>query len=235
LEYVYYPFSAPVLGSFMLRLVLLPWGMIQAILFDLDNTLYSSRYGLERNMGRRNLDFVAQYLGLSLAEAAIERRDAAARYGTTLGWLMAEKGFTAVDDYYAAVHPPGEEADLPPDPALRPFLKSLQTPYGILTNSPREHADRILAKLGVADLFSHIFDMRWNNMIGKPRPEAFRRALAVMGTSPGTTLFIDDYPSYVEGYLALGGRGILLDENNEQREFPGQRIRCLEEVKGFLD
>ena len=201
----------------------------------MDNTLYSARYGLERNMGRRNLAFVAQYLGLSLADAAFEQRGAAARYGTTLGWLMAEKGFTAIDEYYAAVHPPGEEADLPPDPALRPLLKSLQVPYGILTNSPREHADRILAKLGVADLFSHIFDMRWNNMIGKPRPEAFCRALAVMGTPPETTLFIDDYPSYVEGYLALGGRGILLDENNEHQDFPSPRIRSLEEVKWFLD
>ena len=208
--------------------------MIRGILFDLDNTLYSAKYGLERNMARRLLAFISGYLGLSLDDAAAARRQALAKYGSSLAWLMQEKGFTDIDGYFAALHPPGEEADLPPDPKLRIFLENLPLPYAILTNSPREHADRVLAKLGVADLVAHIFDMRWNNMVGKPHSSAFLRALDVLGTTPENTLFVDDYIPYVEGYLQIGGLGVLFDEDDKHPDAPYPRIRSLDEILALI-
>ena len=208
--------------------------MIRGILFDLDNTLYSIKYGLEREMARRILAFICERLELSADEAAQVRRQAVTTYGSSLAWLMAEKGFTDIDGYYAAIHPPGEEANLPADPKLRVFLENLYLPYAILTNSPREHTDRILAKLGVADLFTHIFDMRWNNLVGKPHPGAFQRALEVLGTSPEETLFVDDYPSYVEGYLKIGGVGVLMDEEDRHPDVPYPRVQSLEEVLALI-
>jgi putative hydrolase of the HAD superfamily len=209
--------------------------MIQAIIFDLDNTLYSSKYGLEKNVASRIRTFIAAYLNLDEAEAAAERRKTFARYGTTLEWLVGEKGFTAVEDYFAAIHPEGEEAGLPPDPALGEFLRALPVKKGILTNSPREHADRILKKLGIADLFDQIVDMRANNLQGKPRPEAFYRILKGFGISPEVGLFIDDFPSYVVGYRDLGGPGLLFDEFDTHTDFPGPRIGELRELLQFLD
>jgi putative hydrolase of the HAD superfamily len=211
--------------------------VIRAILFDLDNTLYSINSGLEEAMQQRIIEYIAGFLGLSPEAARLERRKGRSRYGTTLEWLLGDKGFPPanIDAYYAAVHPEGEEATLQPDPALRPFLQSLPVPLAILTNSPREHADRILTKLGVADLFAHIFDMRWGNNQGKPLPIAFNRALKVLGATAETTLFIDDYPRYVEGYIALGGRGILLDELDAHADLTLPRIRRLQELTAYLD
>jgi putative hydrolase of the HAD superfamily len=209
--------------------------MIRHILFDLDNTLYPRNAGLEEQMQGRIAAYIAGLLGLPQEEALKERRKGIAGYGTTLEWLIAEKNFTNIDDYFAAVHPPGEEEGLSPNPALRPFLESLPVPRAILTNSPREHADRVLAKLGVADLFTRIFDMRWNQNQGKPLPIAFNRALEALGGRAEDTLFIDDYPSYVRGYLALGGRGLLLDEFDTHPDYPHPRIRRLEELRGFLE
>ncbi|MDR2633558.1 MAG: HAD-IA family hydrolase [Treponema sp.] len=204
------------------------------ILFDLDNTLYSPRYGLELNVGRRIADFLVAYLGLSLEEVLAQRRERLQHYGTTLEWLMAEKGYTDIEAYYEAIHPAGEADSLAPDPALRAFLESLPLPCGILTNSPREHADRILQRLDIADLFTHIFDLRWNGFKGKPHAEAFHRALQALGSLPETTLFIDDIPRCVTGYCALGGQGILLDEENAYPGYPHPRIRHLRELTGFL-
>jgi putative hydrolase of the HAD superfamily len=207
--------------------------MLRYILFDLDDTLYSSRHSLEKAMRERLFDYVAAYLGVSREEAIRQRREHISPYGTTLEWLLAEKGFSPgdVEDYFAKIHPENEAEGLLPDPELRAFLQTLPVPLAILTNSPREHADRILDKLGIGDLFTHIFDIRSNDLRGKPRAEAFYRALAVLGTSPETTLFLDDAPRYVEGYLALSGRGILVDEEDRYPWYAHERIRNVRELR----
>jgi putative hydrolase of the HAD superfamily len=179
-------------------------------------------------------EFVSAYLGVSAEEAKRRRAETIDRYGTTLEWLRAEQGFTDIEAYYAAIHPEGEADALSPDPQLRSFLESLPAPMAILTNSPREHADRVLGRLGMADLFTHIFDIRWNRFRGKPAPEAFRRALDALGQTPETALFIDDMPRCVEGYRRIGGNGALLDEFGGHPDYPQPRIRTLPELARFL-
>jgi putative hydrolase of the HAD superfamily len=208
--------------------------MIRYILFDLDNTLYSIRTGMEQDFQRRIIAFTSRLLGITPEEALNRRREGITRYGTTLEWLMGDKGFTAIDEYYAAVHPAGEEDCIPPDPELRQFLLGLNIPLAILTNSPREHTDRVLAKIGIADLFTRIFDMRWNGNQGKPLPIAFTRTLDALGSAVDNTLFIDDTPCYVRGYLDLGGRGILRDELDRHPDYPHPKIRELTELTRYL-
>jgi putative hydrolase of the HAD superfamily len=208
--------------------------MFQYLLFDLDNTLYSSRHGLEDNVRRRIREFSAGFLGISPDEAWRQRMALAGKYGTNLEWLIGEKGFTDADAYFAAVHPPNEADSLPADPELRAFLADLPVPKAILTNSPREHADRILSRLGIAYLFTHIFDIRQSGYRGKPRPEVFNRALGILGVKSRDVLFIDDSPSYVEGFIALGGSGLLMDENNVHGDYPGPRIRKLKELGRYI-
>ena len=186
-------------------------------------------------MARRVREFVGAYLGLSPEEAQRRRREGGRDYGSTLEWLRGELGFTDVEAYYRAVHPPDEAETLPPDPALRSFLEGLPVPRAILTNSPREHADRILRRLGIEDLFPEIFDIRRNGFRGKPRREVYYRALETLGASPEGTLFIDDHPGYVEGYLAIGGRGLLLDEGNAFPDYGRPKISRLGELTNFLD
>jgi putative hydrolase of the HAD superfamily len=208
--------------------------MIQYILFDLDNTLYSARYGLEDKVHHRIRNFLAAYLGVSPEEAWRQRAERIGDYGTTLEWLNAERGFTNIDAYFAFVHPEDEADSLPPDPALRDFLAHIPQPKAILTNSPREHADRIIGKLGFSGLFTHIFDIRGNGLKGKPHREAFFRAFNSTGASPGEVLFVDDTPAYVEGCRALGGKGVLLDEYNTLPGYPYPKIRDLRELDGII-
>ncbi|MDR0655066.1 MAG: HAD-IA family hydrolase [Treponema sp.] len=208
--------------------------MIKYLLFDLDNTLYSIRCGLEENVSKRIRTFLAAWMGMGEEEAMAERRKGVVNYGTTLEWLMEEKNFTDVEGYYRFVHPEGEVDSLRPDPELREFLSGLPYPKAILTNSNREHVDRVLVRLELGDIFTHIFDMRWNNLKGKPHPDVFRRVLGVLEKSPEEVLFIDDYPKYVTGFNVLGGAGVLLDELDSYPDFPGRRIRNIREIVKFL-
>ena len=214
---------------------------IEYILFDLDNTLYSSNWGLEQAVSKRVNHFVAEYFAIPLEEAIALRKERVieGRYGTTLEWLNAEHGLagTIIDSYLAYIHPENEADTLTPDSALRDLLLSLSSrniPIGILTNSPLEHAKRILNKLGVEDLFNTIFDLRRNGFKGKPRADVYRRVLNELGVTAPSCLLVDDMPYYVEGYLAIGGTGILFDEKNQYTKFPGPRIQKLEEISGYL-
>jgi putative hydrolase of the HAD superfamily len=208
--------------------------MIRCILFDLDNTLYSVKTGMEEGFQRRIIAFTSRFLGITPEEALSQRREGITRYGTTIEWLIGDKGFTAIDEYYAAVHPAGEEDVIPPDPQLRLFLEGLAMPLAILTNSPREHTDRVLDKIGIAGLFTRVFDMRWNGNQGKPLPIAFTRALDALGSDAGNTLFIDDTPRYVQGYLSLGGKGLLRDELGRHPDYRHPKIRELPELTRYL-
>lgn len=209
--------------------------MIRHILFDLDNTLYSARYGLEEAVTRRVREFVLSWLDLPHEEAERLWRDGLRRHGTTIEWLMYEKGFKAFEEYQAFIHPENEADSLLPDPELRSFLESFPCPCSILTNAPRFHADRVLKKLELEGIFQHIFDIVGNGLEGKPKPSSFRRALEGLGLTHNEVLFVDDIPRYVEGYLVLGGRGLLLDELDIHKKYPYERIRNLWELDRYLD
>lgn len=208
--------------------------MLRVLLFDLDNTLYSDTVGMDRDIVVRMNDFVARTLDLELSEAAEIRRERTRHYGTTLEWLMAEHGFTEPESWFAAIHPEGEEEAIRPDPELRRLLLSLSLPKVIFTNSPMEHAERILARLGVEDLFDRVYDIRFNGLRGKPHGEAIRRVLADCGVSAPEALLVDDLPKYVRGFVEEGGHGVLLDEFDRHGEQPFLRIHSLVELPSIV-
>jgi putative hydrolase of the HAD superfamily len=208
--------------------------MTRLVLFDLDNTLYPESSGMDRDITRRMLEYVARYLGMSVEEARALRHERARNYGTTLEWIMVEKGFVDVESYFAAVHPEGEEYCVAQNPALGPILDSIPARKAVLTNSPMEHAERVLAKLAVRDRFDAVYDIRANGLRGKPRAEAYRRACEGMGASVDDTIFVDDMPKYARGFMALGGRAVVVDEAGR---FAGEgipRVRDLEELPALL-
>jgi len=209
--------------------------MIKHILFDLDSTLYSVRWRLEDFFFARLKEYASFYLGIGWEEWEPLWRDALKRYGTTLEWLCAEKGFTAVDEYLAHMHPENEVDSLPADPELRQFIEKLPLPCSILTNSPGFHADRVIKKLGIEGLFQRVFDIESNNFKGKPHASAFNRTLDALSLKAEEVLFIDDLPRYVSGFLDIGGKGILIDEEDRHPNWPYEKIKNLKEILRYLD
>lgn len=203
-------------------------------MFDLDNTLYSEHTGLEIGVLKRLNAFVAEYLGVSTDEAVRQRREGVKHYGTTLEWLMKEKGFFDVERYFSFIHPDNEADQLTQDAHLADMLEQMPYRKIILTNSPMEHAIRILEVLGIKSLFSGIYDIRFNKLVGKPHPDAFYRTLNAEGLSVEETVFIDDLPKYVQGYRELGGRAILKDEGDRFSHLGMERIKTVHELPAIL-
>ena len=84
----------------------------------------------------------------------------------------------------------------------------------VLTNAPHEHADTVLGKLGIADLFEAVTDIRDAGFNGKPYPDAFMAALRKAGSTVENTLFLDDMQKYTDGWVALGGTAVLIGSSN---------------------
>jgi len=208
--------------------------MLRLALFDLDNTLYPESSGMDRDITRRMIEYVARFLGMGIEETRAFRHERAKKYGTTLEWLTVEHGFADTESYFAAVHPEGEEYCIASNPDLGPILDSIPARKAVLTNSPMEHAERVLAKLGIRDRFAAVYDIRSNGLRGKPHAEAYRRACEGSGASIEETVFIDDMPKYARGFIALGGRAILVDEAGRFADEGIPRVRDLEELPALL-
>ena len=193
--------------------------MIGHLLFDIDNTLYSASNLMERRISERMFQFIADFLSVPLEEAIELQRARRRNYGTTLEWLECEYHFRDRNTYFEAVHPASEISELQPDPNLRDFLLSLQLPMTVLTNAPMSHAERVLKFFNISDLFLGIFDISYNQGKGKPQPEAFTKPLAAVHKTVEETLFLDDCPAYVQGFVKIGGRSILIDEKERCTDF----------------
>jgi putative hydrolase of the HAD superfamily len=196
--------------------------VIAHILFDLDDTLYPASTGFEDRTIGLMIEFAAEHLGLSLPEAKALRASSYPKYGTTFEWLKREHGPIDVEKYFARVHPEGEESILSPDPALRELLASDPLPKSIFSNSPHEHVDRVLKRLGLIGLFEAVYDIRFFEFRGKPAPEAYTRVLDILGLPAGSVAFFDDSPRAVRAYQEMGGRAFLVDESgaHEKSELP---------------
>jgi putative hydrolase of the HAD superfamily len=206
---------------------LTPSMKLSHILFDVDNTLYNASNGLFDEMARRMILFLARYFSISEEEARALRTTYGARYGTTLGGLVIEGGLADPEVYIREVHPENVEDYIQKDSALRPMLVSLPYPKSIFTNSPKEHALRILEHLEIADCFEEVFDIRFCHFIGKPVRDSYERVLVKLGKRPQEVLLVDDIPKYLENYAALGGPVLLVKEDG----IPASPYPCIRDVK----
>lgn len=186
---------------------------IEHLIFDLDNTLYPATAKMDAGIHDRMMECVADFFGVSLEKAAEMKKINIQKFSTTLEWIRHE-GFTDVEGFFAKVHPENEVDELKCDEALRPFLESIRIPKIILTNSPREHAERVLAKLNVSDLFDCICDIRDCKLLGKPYADAYRIALKMCDGTIDNTIFLDDMQKYTDGFAAMGGTAVLVGEKN---------------------
>lgn len=186
---------------------------IKHLLFDLDNTLYPASSAMDAGITRRMMECVAEFFNCDMDTAIELRKKNIVNHSTTLEWLRSE-GLTDVEKFLAHVHPDNEADELMPQPGLREFLISLPYPKSILTNSIHEHADRVLAKLGIADLFEAVTDVRDADFCGKPYWQSYKAALNKTGAEFKTTLFLDDMIKYTDGWAVRGGTAILVGDKN---------------------
>lgn len=174
------------------------------LFFDLDDTLYSPNNGVWAAIRHRIDLYMQERLNIPTTEIPELREDLFRKYGTTLRGLQI---LWHVDEYDFVnfVHDVPIDRMIAPDPALGVLLSGYPQRKFIFTNADRNHARRVLNRLGVAGCFEGIVDILEVSPYCKPMPEAFAVALRKTGvTDPRECLFLDDGLNNLAAARALG-------------------------------
>jgi putative hydrolase of the HAD superfamily len=210
--------------------------MPDAILFDLDNTLYSESCGVFDLIDQRMNEWLIANLQIPANEVNEFRNKYFIQYGTTLRGLMLHHEVNP-RDFLDYVHDVPVHEFLSADLELRETLEQVRTRKLIFTNSDLKHANRILDALGVRDQFERIFDIEAMNFIPKPNPDPYRLVLNYLRLQPKDVLLIDDMERNLKPAQEMGMRTVLIgngkpvDDRHHAIENIKELTHVLEQIK----
>lgn len=184
---------------------------IDAWLFDLDETLYPASNGLMYMIRERISEYVVKVTGLPLVEARVVQRGWFETHGASLPGLLKQYDATPAD-FLHYVHDLDLEG-LAPDPALDAALEALPGRRFVFTNSSAAHAERVLAKIGVAERFEGVFHIEAADLLPKPAPATYDRMISAFGIAPRATCFFEDSAKNLEQAHILGMTTVLVGEH----------------------
>jgi putative hydrolase of the HAD superfamily len=205
---------------------------ITTLFVDLDGTLYPATNGMWDDIADRMNQYIHTNFGIPLEDVPAFRYDYYTQYGTTLRGLQLNYEIDS-EDYLDYVHDIPLDKYIEPDPVLRAMLEQLPQPKWILTNADRNHAFRVLAKLGIDDLFSGTVDVWATDFHPKPDPYVFKCALKIAGNPPPEScLFVDDIPKNLAPAKKLGFTTVLVGdkESENSHDFHIEEIHDLAQI-----
>jgi putative hydrolase of the HAD superfamily len=178
------------------------FAQIQTWVFDLDNTLYPVTEKLLAQIDKHMGSFVANFLNVDAIEARRIQKSYFRKYGLTLRGLMLHHGLDPVR-YYDEMTPM-DLTQIDPHPVLANALRKLQGRKVIYTNASAHHAEMVLDRLGMSDVFDGIYDITAAEYIPKPAIESYRVLCEQHKIDPTRAAMVDDIARNLEPAAALG-------------------------------
>ena len=167
------------------------------LLLDLDGVCYGSHngYPLEKVFGlvsKRMTLFIQEKLGLDEKKAKELQTDYFYKYNTSLNGLMLHHNVIG-DEFLKYVHDI-DISFMKEDKIMRNELENLNMEKFIFTNGSAEHAQNILTRLGIYDLFGKekVFDIKDAGYVPKPEAQTFDLMVKKFGINPKETIYIED-------------------------------------------
>ncbi len=167
------------------------------LLLDLDGVCYGSHngYPLEKVFGlvsKRMTLFIQEKLGLDEKKAKELQTNYFYKYNTSLNGLMLHHNVIG-DEFLKYVHDI-DISFMKEDKIMRNELENLNMEKFIFTNGSAEHAQNILTRLGIYDLFGKekVFDIKDAGYVPKPEAQTFDLMVKKFGIKPKETIYIED-------------------------------------------
>nr|POE93794.1 uncharacterized protein c24b11.05 [Quercus suber] len=200
------------------------------LIFDLDDTLYSSKVGISESLRKNIDDFLVEKCGFPESKASTLRVELFKKYGSSLAGLRASGYDIDADDYHSFVHGRLPYDLIKPDSQLRNLLRSITQRKIIFTNSDRAHAVKVLDRLGLKDCFEQILCFETMNpnlpnstrpdeipVLLKPSMDAMKIALDVADVDPrrtASTLRVELFKKYGSSLAGLRASGYDIDADD---------------------
>ena len=205
----------------------------EAWVFDVDNTLYHARYNLFSQIDTRICQFVSAHLGIEPTEARRLQKEYFRDHGSTLRGLMSVHGVEA-GAFLAYVH----DIDVtwvPPSGALDRALGALSGRKLAFTNASSDHADRVIARLGIGHHIEAVFDIADANFEPKPAPQTYERFIERHDIDPTRAVMFDDIARNLAPAAALGMTTVWVRNDEPYSTRDAEEIRIDYQTDDLLD
>jgi len=186
---------------------------IDTWIFDLDNTLYSADSGIFQQVHKLMGKFIVEHLSVNINEAIIIQRKYYKKHGTTLRGLMDHHEIDP-DFFLNEVHNL-DYSIVSPNLKLAKNLENLNGKKFIFTNANKKHADIILGKLQITNLFEGIFDIKMANYIPKPEIQTYEKLIETYNINPNKTIMFDDIAKNLVPASKIGFTTVWIDVGHE--------------------
>jgi len=180
-------------------------------LFDLDNTIYSPNTKIFDEIDNRMKKYISKLLKISESEAFKIQKLYYKEFGTTLSGLIKNHNVNA-DEFLDYVH----KVDLKNLKESKDLEKSISQLRGkkiIYTNGDLKHAENVLNKLNILDLFDDIFDIKKSSLIPKPNKESLESLINFYNLDTRETVYFEDIEINLKNAYDFGITTFLIDHN----------------------
>ena len=186
---------------------------ISTWIFDLDNTLYSADSGIFQQVHTLMGKFVSAHLNIDIKKAKELQRKYYRQHGTTLRGMMDNHNVDP-DHFLSEVHQL-DYSIVGPNFKLNRELKKLKGRKIIYTNANRQHANDILIRLELTNVFDNIFDIKTANYIPKPEASPYEQIISEFNIDPITTIMFDDIAKNLVPAKNVGFASVWIDVGYE--------------------
>jgi putative hydrolase of the HAD superfamily len=186
---------------------------VETWIFDLDNTLYRADSDVFAQIDTRMSAYVARLLDLPLDAARRLQKEYYRDHGTTLNGLIRVHGIDpeAFLDYVHDI----DLSRLKPDTRLNEAAARLPGKRFVFTNGCRNHATRVLERIGMTALIDDIWDIRTVAFAPKPQHGAYKAVVARAGLAPARAAMFEDVARNLVPAHALGMTTVWLNNGSE--------------------
>ncbi len=160
------------------------------LLIDLDNTIYSETEKIFSQIDLKMKSFISSELNVSLEKAYDIQKKYFLKYGTTLRGLMLNHNIKP-SYFLKYVH----DINLNPikkNLILKIEMKKFSGRKIIFTNGTKEHAARVLKKVGVFQEIDDIFDIKDAEYVPKPDLLTYKKIIKKFSIVTQNSIMVDD-------------------------------------------
>jgi len=170
--------------------------------FDLDNTLYPVSANLFDQIDKKMCAYIADYLGLSHADAYKVQKSYFREHGTSLRGMMENHGMDP-EPYLDFVHEIDFSA-IETDHRMNEALEKLPGQKVVFTNAATNYALNVLERLGVGHHFEGVFDIVDAEYLPKPEPSVYDTVIEKFGINPKSAVMVEDIARNLKPAADLG-------------------------------
>ena len=189
---------------------------IKTWVFDLDNTIYSPQKDIFGQIDKRMTKFITAKLKVNEDDAFKIQKKYFIKYGTTLAGLMKEDKVQP-KDFLDFVHDI-DLSCLSADTELSSAIKQLKGKKIIFTNGSKTHAEKVISRLELNNVFDEIFDIEDSQFIPKPQIQAYLNFFKKFKLDPKKTIMFEDMSRNLVPAKKLGMTTVLIKREMPMKE-----------------